>query len=89
MARHNNTSRSLQIMSKLQGWDPSKIDGVDYAGNSYPEDRTTKGEQFQGPLPKDPQGSCADPAPARADNRNPGQSKRTVGDPYGRGNFEG
>ena len=58
MARNNNTSRSLIIMSKLQGWDPSKIDGVDYANNEYPEDRVTKGEQLHGPLPPSEQSTA-------------------------------
>jgi hypothetical protein len=42
MARQNNSARSLIIMSKLQGWDPTKIEGssVDLG---YKEDIPTQG----------------------------------------------
>ena len=82
MGRANNTSRSLQILSKLQGWDPSKIDGVDYPNGSYTEDRVTKGEQLGAPLPRDPQEPCPDPKPAGPDTRGPGPG----GQSHGRGN---
>ena len=40
MARHNNISRSLIIMGKLQGWDPTQIAGP---AQSYPENYPTQG----------------------------------------------
>ena len=86
MARHSNTSRSLQILSRLQGWDPSKIDGADYPNNEYPENRATKGDTpyLTGPLPKDPQEPCPDPKPAGPDTRGPGPGGKSHGhgNPY-------
>lgn len=81
MARHNNTSRSLIIMSKLQGWDPCKIEGADYAGCDYPEDRVTKGDTayLGGPLPADPQGATPDPAVPGPDGRSPGPGGQSHG----------
>lgn len=72
MGRANNISRSLQIISKGQGWDPSKIDGVDYANNEFKEDRVTKGEQLGGPLPSSPQSSTPNPGVPGPDMRSPG-----------------
>lgn len=37
MARHNNTSRSLQIISKAQGWDPNQIVDTRRPGSDMPE----------------------------------------------------
>ena len=90
MARQNNTSRSLIIMSKLQGWDPTKIDGKDFVGNVYPEDRTMKGDTpyLTGPLPKDPQEPCPDPSAPGPDARTPGNASRSHGNPYGPGKSE-
>ena len=86
MGRANNVSRSLGIISKQQGWDPSKIDGQDYPNNSYPEDRVTKGDTpyLTGPLPKDPQEPCPDPKPAGPDTRSPGPGGNShgTGNPY-------
>lgn len=86
MARHNNTSRSLIILSKMQGWDPTKIDGQDFANNVYPEDRATKGDTpyLTGPLPRDPQEPCPDPGPSGPDTRGPGPGgeRHGTGNPY-------
>lgn len=73
MARHNNVSRSLIIISKAQGWDPTKIDGQDFVNGVYPEDRATKGDTayLNGQLPKDPQEPCPDPSAPGPDNRTP------------------
>ncbi len=62
MGRANNTSRSLVIMSQLQGWDPCKIDGSDYPNCEYPEHRVTEGDTgyLQGPLPTSPQSTRPD-----------------------------
>lgn len=86
MGRANNTSRSLIIISKQQGWDPTKIDGVDFANNVYPEDRVTRGDTpyLSGPLPRDPQEPCPDPGVPGPDTRGPGPGgvPRAPGNPY-------
>ena len=56
MARANNTARSLQIMSKLNGWDPNEITGP---AEMYPEDAVNQGTKAgyspnPGEGPKDP-----------------------------------
>jgi len=86
MGRANNTSRSLIIMSKLQGWDPCKIDGQDYVGGEFPEDRVTKGDTayLTGPLPGSPESVTPDPGVPGPDNRSPGPGgeSRKVHNPY-------
>lgn len=41
MGRANNTSRSLQIISRANGWDPTQIIGEAY---NYNENRVTEGD---------------------------------------------
>ena len=43
MSRNNNTARSLIIMSKLQGWDPTRIEGFEGQDLGYREDIPTRG----------------------------------------------
>jgi hypothetical protein len=82
MGRANNTSRSLVIISKMQGWDPCKIDGQDYPNGEYPEDRVTKGDTayLGGPLPTSPESATPSVGPAGPDTRSPGPG----GGPHGR-----
>lgn len=86
MGRHNNPARSLVIMSKLQGWDPTKIDGQEYVNNEYREDRVTKGDGFMGkaPMPTSPEQECPYPAQPGPDTRgpNPVGGKGGHHDPY-------
>ena len=93
MARHNNTSRSLIIMSKLQGWDPCTIEGKEFANNEYPEDRATKGDTayLHGPLPGGPQDAIPDPGAPGPDNRSPGPGGKSHGkhDPFAGGSIAG
>lgn len=70
MGRANNTSRSLHIISKLNGWDPSKIDGADYPNSVYDENERMQGFKA-GTLPRDPQEPCPDPSPPGPDTRTP------------------
>jgi hypothetical protein len=83
MARHNNTGRSLIIMSKLQGWDPCKIDGTPYPGGEYHEEKTTAGfspEAMGGfGVVKDPQGAVPDPSAPGGDSRSPGPGGKSSG----------
>jgi len=92
MGKANNTSRSLIIASKLQGFDPTKIDGAHFAGADYPENRPTQGDMpyLTGPLPPDPEYPCPDPAPGGPDTRSPGPGGKSSGkhDPYGGGKSE-
>lgn len=82
MARHNNISRSLQIMSREQGWDPCKIDGQDYPHLEYDEQEPTRGFRPGAP-PPDPQGPCPDPAPPGPDTRGGSPYPATRrGDPF-------
>jgi len=86
MARHNNTARSLIIISKANGWDPCKIEGSDYPHCEYPEERVTKGDtpQLQGPLPTSPETECPYPPIPGADDRGnrPFPRRISTGNPY-------
>ena len=81
MGRANNVGRSLQIISKLQGWDPCKIEGSDYANCEYPEDRVTKGDTpyLTGTGTTSPQSSVPDPKPPGGDTRSPGSGGQNSG----------
>lgn len=74
MGRANNIARSLQIISKAQGWDPCKIEGSEYPNCDYPEDRVTKGDtpHLSGPLPSSPESSTPNPSVPGPDTRGPG-----------------
>jgi hypothetical protein len=57
MGRANNTARSLQIISKQQGWDPNEIVGE----TTFPREDIFK--SVTGPIPggaADPQSACPD-----------------------------
>ena len=71
MGRANNTARSLQIMAKLQGWDPCKIDGKDFPMLEYDEDERQTGVK-PGPAPKSPEDSFPGVAIQGPDTRTPG-----------------
>jgi hypothetical protein len=97
MSRHNNTSRSLQIISRGQGWDPSKIqsapgtpdgkdfdlDSIGYHARESPLDRSTTQDS---PFP----GDATDPFKGPFTVRPPGPDERgrggkdggPQGDPY-------
>lgn len=92
MGRANNTARSLIIASKLQGWDPTKIDGKDFANGEYPETRVNTGDTpyLTGPLPGSPENQTPDPGVPGADSRSPGPGGTSSGkhNPYGGGKSE-
>jgi hypothetical protein len=55
-------------MSRLQGWDPCKIEGEDFPNAEYKEDRYEKGDVVESAglgLAKDPQGPCPYPEPLK------------------------
>lgn len=86
MGRANNTSRSLIIISKLQGWDPCKIDGQSFPNAEYPEDRAMKGDTayLSGPLPSSPESATPHPGVPGPDVRSPGPGGQShgKGSPY-------
>jgi hypothetical protein len=92
VGKANNVARSLIIASKLQGWDPTKIEGENFANGAYPEDRTTEGDTayLHGPLPPSPESKTPDPGVPGPDNRTPGSGGRSSGkhNPYGGGKSE-
>lgn len=78
MGRANNTSRSLQIISRLQGWDPCKIGGEEFKAIEYDENERMEGFK-PGPLPVDPQAACPDPPVPGPDARGPGAGGQSHG----------
>jgi hypothetical protein len=68
MGRANNTSRSLQIISKAQGWDPTEIIGDAY----HAREDLTRSDTW--PIPasmKDTSEPCPDPQPFTKDFETP------------------
>jgi hypothetical protein len=71
MGRANNVSRSLQIISRMQGWDPCKIDGEHFAHLEYDENERQQGFR-PGPAPTSPQSIQRTQSPPGPDTRGPG-----------------
>lgn len=65
MGRQNNTARSLNIISRAQGWDPDRIEGfegVDLGEINHPREDIFKSDTW--PIPaaaKDTSEPCPDP----------------------------
>lgn len=83
MGRANNTSRSLQIISRAQGWDPCKIDGKDYRHLEYDDNEPMQGFK-PGPPPASPEANVPSPSVPGPDTRSPGPGGQSHGkhDPY-------
>ena len=84
MSRMNNTSRSLQIISRQNGWDPTEIEGFGsiadvYHHRDHPNDNDTWA------IPKimtDPQAHCDPSYTAPKGKPEPGDTRSKMSDPY-------
>ncbi len=94
MGRANNTSRSLQIISRQQGWDPNCIEDLDgtLGGNKYltdvgyraregPYDHSSTQDPFIGDR-NDPQQKFPTLSAPGGDTRGQTRDRGPKGDPY-------
>jgi hypothetical protein len=87
MGRANNSSRSLQIISRAQGWDPNKIEGFDttlesvgYRHRESPTDPSTTQDPFPGN--NQTSGNSLTVKSPGADTRGSARDSGPKGDPY-------